>query len=78
MSDSIVAGDDGVVTVNVQTESQKSETLVVEHSINGESWQSCGVLHFVANVEVNIRGLRPDVQYVRLIASVKPTKAQWL
>lgn len=79
-SQAIACGDEGVVTFSIKMADENTHKLLAQHSVDGINWQSIGVMEFANYAELNIDGLRPNVQKARvvLLDFSKPESAQWV
>lgn len=66
ISNKVLCGDEGVVTFAVKMLDDKTHKALVQQSIDGENWQNVGTASFTEYLEVNIEGLRANVQYARI------------
>ena len=66
ISNKVLCGDEGIVTFAVKMPDDKTHKALVQQSIDGENWQNVGTASFTEYLEVNIEGLRANVQYVRI------------
>lgn len=76
----IACGDEGVVTFSVKMADGKAHKLLAQHSVDGVNWQSIGVMEFAGYAELNVDGLRPNVQKARIVLLdfATPQSAQWV
>lgn len=80
VSQAITCGDEGVITFSIKMGDEKVHNILAQHSIDGINWQSIGVMSFASYAELNIDGLRPNLQKARvvLLDFAAPQKAQWV
>ena len=79
-SQAVLSGDEGVVTFAIKMADDKPHRLLAQHSINGTNWQSIGTREFVDYAELSIDGLRPNIQYARVVIldNTKIEKAEYV
>lgn len=66
VSGKVLCGDEGIVTFAVKMADEKTHTALVQQSVDGVNWQNVGTTSFADYLELNIEGLRANVQNVRI------------
>lgn len=79
-SQSVACGDEGVVTFAIKMADESVHKLLAQHSVDGTNWESIGVMEFAGYAELNVDGLRPNVQKARIVLLdyAEPQSAQWV
>lgn len=80
VSGKVLCGDEGIVTFAVKMADEKTHTALVQQSVDGVNWQNVGTTSFADYLELNVEGLRANVQNVRIciLDGTTPETAQYV
>lgn len=80
VSGNVLCGDEGIVTFAVKMADEKTHTALVQQSVDGTNWQNVGTTSFADYLELNVEGLRANVQNVRIciLDGTTPETAQYV